>query len=89
MKINFLFKKHLPLTRQFAKSHFLFFLMHTGIVKFYNESKGFGFIVDNASGKEIFVHASGLINNIQESDKVTFEVQDGRRGLNAVNVKIA
>ncbi len=63
--------------------------MNTGKVKFFNESKGFGFIVDNESGKEIFVHISGLIDEIREDDEVSFEVQDGRKGLNAVNVKVS
>ncbi|MCD4696549.1 MAG: cold shock domain-containing protein [Bacteroidales bacterium] len=63
--------------------------MNTGKVKFFNGSKGFGFIVDNESGKEYFVHASGLIDEIREDDEVTFELAEGKKGLNAVNVKIA
>jgi CspA family cold shock protein len=62
--------------------------MKTGKVKFFNEAKGFGFItMDN--GQEIFVHVSGLIDQIREDDQVTFEVAEGRKGLNAVNVKKA
>jgi CspA family cold shock protein len=61
--------------------------MRKGKVKFFNETKGFGFIkADN--GEEIFVHATGLLNQIQENDEVTFEVQQGKKGLNAVNVKL-
>jgi len=63
--------------------------MDTGKVKFFNGSKGFGFIVDNESGKEYFVHSSGLIDRIKEDDEVTFELAEGKKGLNAVNVKLA
>lgn len=63
--------------------------MKTGKVKFFNESKGFGFIVDNESGNELFVHVSGLIDEIKNDDEVTFEVTEGKKGLNAINVKIA
>ena len=62
--------------------------MKNGKVKFFNESKGFGFIVDAESGKEYFVHASGLIDRIRENDEVTFELIEGKKGLNAVNVKL-
>jgi len=58
-------------------------------VKFFNESKGFGFITDGTSMNEYFVHVSGLNDEIRENDEVTFELQDGRKGLNAVNVKLA
>lgn len=67
----------------------LLFIMKTGKVKFFNESKGFGFIKDNESDKEFFVHVSGLVDQIRENDDVTFELQEGRKGLNAVNVKLA
>ena len=63
--------------------------MYTGTVKFFNESKGFGFVVDNTSKEEIFVHVSGLIDNIREGDTVTFETERGKKGMNAVDVKIA
>jgi CspA family cold shock protein len=61
--------------------------MKTGTVKFYNEAKGFGFITDE-NGTDIFVHATGLNNEIRENDSVTFEVTDGKKGPNAVNVSI-
>jgi CspA family cold shock protein len=62
--------------------------METGTVKFFNEAKGFGFIkVD--SGQEIFVHATGLSDKIKENDTVTFDVAEGKKGVNAVNVKRA
>jgi CspA family cold shock protein len=63
--------------------------MNTGKVKFFNETKGFGFIVDNQSGKEYFVHVSGLIDEIRENDEVSFELKEGKKGLNAVNVKVS
>jgi len=63
--------------------------MHTGTVKFFNESKGFGFIKDSESEKEYFVHVSGLVDKIKENDEVTFDLQEGKKGLNAVNVKLA
>lgn len=63
--------------------------MLKGTVKFFNETKGFGFIVDNASGQEIFVHVSGLVDKIREGDTVTFETKQGKKGMNAVNVQIA
>lgn len=63
--------------------------MNKGTVKFFNESKGFGFIIDEDSKKEYFVHVSGLVDEIKENDEVVFELQDGRKGLNAVNVKQA
>ncbi|MEN9570220.1 MAG: hypothetical protein RL172_1451 [Bacteroidota bacterium] len=59
-----------------------------GTVKFFNTEKGFGFIKHDDSNKETFVHVSGLINNIKEGDKVEFELQEGRKGMNAVNVKL-
>jgi len=62
--------------------------MQEGVVKFFNESKGFGFIVPSAGGSDIFVHSSGLIDSIQENDRVSYEVEQGKKGLNAVNVKV-
>lgn len=63
--------------------------MKTGTVKFFNESKGFGFIKENQSGEEHFVHVSGLIDKIKDGDVVTYELAEGRKGLNAVNVKLS
>lgn len=63
--------------------------MNQGTVKFFNNAKGFGFIKDDESEKEIFVHVSGLIDEIRENDKVTYEVSEGKKGLNAVEVKLA
>lgn len=62
--------------------------MQTGTVKFFNDSKGFGFIKPDNSGDDIFVHSSGLIDQIRQNDKVSFEVQKGKKGMNAVNVKV-
>lgn len=63
--------------------------MNNGTVKFFNETKGFGFIKETNSDKEFFVHVTGLIDRIKENDEVTFDLQEGRKGLNAVNVKLA
>ncbi|NEU09688.1 cold-shock protein [Flavihumibacter sp. R14] len=62
--------------------------MKQGTVKFFNETKGFGFITPSAGGAEVFVHASGLIDSIRENDTVEYEVEQGRKGENAVNVKV-
>ncbi len=63
--------------------------MKKGTVKFFNELKGFGFIKDEASDEEYFVHVSGLEDQINENDMVSFDLQEGRKGLNAVNVRRA
>jgi CspA family cold shock protein len=68
---------------------FIKIIMNKGTVKFFNESKGFGFIKDNGSDKEYFVHVSGLSDQVRENDEVTFDLQEGKKGLNAVNVKLA
>lgn len=61
--------------------------MKKGTVKFFNETKGFGFIKDE-NGQEVFVHVSGLKEEIRENDEVTFEVEQGKKGPNAVNVSL-
>ncbi len=61
--------------------------MKRGVVKFFNETKGFGFIKTEGTGEEVFVHVSGLKDVINENDTVEFDVEEGKRGLNAVNVK--
>ncbi|GET32008.1 hypothetical protein PbJCM13498_08710 [Prolixibacter bellariivorans] len=63
--------------------------MNKGTVKFFNKTKGFGFIKDEESNNEYFVHVTGLVDEIQENDEVTFDLQEGKKGLNAVNVKLA
>jgi CspA family cold shock protein len=63
--------------------------MQTGTVKFFNVTKGFGFITPSNGGSELFVHSSGLIDTIRENDSVQFEVEQGKKGPNAVNVKVA
>ncbi len=63
--------------------------MGKGIVKFFNETKGFGFIKEEGTETEYFVHVSGLINKIKDNDEVTFDLEDGKKGVNAVNVKLA
>ena len=62
--------------------------MSKGTVKFFNESKGFGFIIDDESKQEYFVHVTGVIDEIREGDAVEFELAEGKKGLNAVNVKV-
>jgi len=62
--------------------------MSKGTVKFFNDLKGFGFIKDNDSDNEYFVHVTGLIDEIRENDQVSFDLKEGKKGLNAVNVKV-
>jgi CspA family cold shock protein len=61
--------------------------MNKGIVKFFNETKGFGFITGE-NGEEVFVHVSGLREEIRQNDEVMYETQEGKKGLNAVNVSL-
>ena len=62
--------------------------MSKGTVKFFNDAKGFGFITEEGVVKDHFVHISGLIDEIREGDEVEFDLQEGKKGLNAVNVKV-
>jgi CspA family cold shock protein len=62
--------------------------MSNGTVKFFNDSKGFGFITEEGSGKEHFVHISGLVDEVREGDAVEFELKEGKKGLNAINVRV-
>jgi cold shock protein len=62
--------------------------MQEGTVKFFNDTKGFGFISPISGGQDIFVHVSGLNDDIRENDKVSYEVENGKKGLNAVNVSV-
>ena len=62
--------------------------MNKGTVKFFNDEKGFGFIKEDGSDKDHFVHVSGLIDEIKEGDTVEFDLEEGRKGLNAVNVSV-
>lgn len=67
----------------------IFFTMSKGTVKFFNDSKGFGFITPDDGGKDVFVHVNGLNGrSITEGDKVSFDVEEGQKGLNAVNVSL-
>jgi CspA family cold shock protein len=63
--------------------------MPEGTVKFFNETKGFGFITPSNGSEDIFVHVTGLSDQIRENDTVTYDVQNGKKGLNAVNVRVA
>jgi cold shock protein len=62
--------------------------MHTGTVKFFNETKGFGFIKVDGTNEELFVHVSGLIDQIKEGDRVFFEKEQGKKGMVAVQVRL-
>ena len=62
--------------------------MITGTVKFFNDAKGYGFITEDGTNNEHFVHVSGLIDEVREGDTVEFDLKEGRKGLNAVNVKV-
>ena len=63
--------------------------MQEGTVKFFNDTKGFGFITPSNGGADIFVHVTGLNEDIRENDNVSFDVENGKKGLNAVNVRLA
>ncbi|SMC81073.1 cold-shock protein [Moheibacter sediminis] len=62
--------------------------MNKGVVKFFNETKGFGFITPEDGGDDVFVHVSGLRSNVRENDKVSYDLERGKKGLNAVNVTV-
>jgi|LakMenEpi03Aug12_release.lakeMendotaPanAssembly.Ray.scaffolds.fasta_scaffold692768_2 CspA family cold shock protein len=83
MPMNFI-QKHLKYTNKIQ-----YITMEQGTVKFFNEAKGFGFIKSNTNGTEIFVHVSGLIDQIKQDDVVEFEATDGKKGLTATNVRLA
>ena len=63
--------------------------MKEGTVKFFNNAKGFGFITVKDSGEEVFVHTSNLIDDIRENDNVTFDIEEGEKGLSAIKVSLA
>jgi|TARA_B110000467_G_C17791099_1_gene200130 CspA family cold shock protein len=65
-----------------------FLIMSNGTVKFFNNAKGFGFITPDDGGKDVFVHQSTLTDEIAEGDNVSFDVEEGQKGLNAVNVRV-
>lgn len=63
--------------------------MYQGTVKFFNETKGFGFIINAETQEEVFVHSSGLMDKIKDGDTVTYNLEKGKKGMNAVQVKLA
>lgn len=65
-----------------------FIIMKKGTVKFFNETKGFGFIMEDSSKTDYFVHSSGLLDDIREGDQVEFDLAQGKKGLNAVEVRV-
>ena len=69
-------------------SNLYYIIMSNGTVKFFNNSKGFGFITPEEGDKDLFVHASGLIDEINEGDNVSYDVEESPKGLNAINVKV-
>ena len=71
-----------------AIKYLKFYIMSKGVVKFFNNSKGYGFITEEGVEKDHFVHVTGLIDEVREGDEVTFDLQEGNKGLNAVNVKV-
>ena len=66
----------------------ILFKMSNGTVKFFNDSKGFGFITPESGEKDVFVHVNGLVDEIREGDKVSYEVEESPKGLNAINVTV-
>ncbi|BDD04837.1 cold-shock protein [Aureibacter tunicatorum] len=62
--------------------------MNKGTVKFFNDEKGYGFVIDAQTGKEYFVHVTGLIDEVKAKDPIVFELEEGRKGLNAVRVRL-
>ena len=71
----------------FTNLLFNLFVMETGTIKFFNEKKGYGFIVDDKTEKDVFVHHTCLLDPVTNNDKVTFEISEDERGKKAINVK--
>jgi cold shock protein len=61
--------------------------MKTGTIKFFNEQKGYGFLVDESTNKEVFLHVTGLLDEIKQGDSVTFSLKEGKKGVNAVDIR--
>ena len=69
--------------------NYLYYIkVKNGTVKFFNESKGFGFVIEDGTKEEYFLHVSGLIDEVREGDAVEFDLKEGRKGLNAVDVRV-
>ena len=81
-------RKIVPLLQTNTYSKLDYITMSKGTVKFFNDAKGFGFITEEGVEKDHFVHISGLLDEVREGDTVEFDLQEGNKGLNAVNVKV-
>ncbi len=81
-------RKIVPLLQTNTYYKFNYITMSKGTVKFFNDAKGFGFITEEGVEKDHFVHISGLVDEVREGDTVEFDLQEGNKGLNAVNVKV-
>ena len=79
---------HFEITLTLCIINLILLIMSQGKVKFFNESKGYGFIREDETNNEYFVHVSGLIDEVKDDDAVEFDLVEGRKGLNAVNVKV-
>lgn len=86
---DLILRRNIPIDRNIRRfvEYFKFIVMSNGTVKFFNNSKGFGFITPDDGSKDVFVHLNGLVDEVTEGDKVSYDVQESPKGLNASNVK--
>lgn len=86
--VNFCYLSLYTDLKAYFRTLSIFNIMQKGTIKFFNETKGFGFITEEGGGNEHFVHVSGLIDEVREGDQVEFELENGKKGMNAVRVKV-